>query len=333
MTNPTTLVLGGSGFLGSWIVRELERRAIPTVVLSRHHHFIPQSNSNGTLYRMGDCSDPGDVREAMSGCQAVIHAAAYYPLYSIGRERQARHAIHELRNILTTAHQCGIQRFVFTSSPMVLVKDPNAFSRCTYHYIKRMLHDEILRWIDGGFPAILAIPGACFGPGDRKPTTGRVVLEIARGRLRFVVEGKLNAVDARDVAAAEVEMLENGTIGESYQLGNWNCKASEFGALVADLSGVQRPGVWSYEAVRLIARTVESIEYPFGITQPLVPESGFDQAHYGVHLDSSLAQKELGFRTRPIPDTVQETIQYFQKEGMLPLRIPSSNIHWLFHRA
>jgi dihydroflavonol-4-reductase len=262
----------------------------------------------------------------MSGCHAVIHAAGYYPLYSIGREQQARHAILELRNVLMTAYECGVQRFVFTSSPMVLVEDPNAFRRCTYHYIKKLMHDEVLRWIDGHFPAVLAMPGACFGPGDRKPTTGRLILEIARRRLRFIVEGKMNAVDGRDVAVAEVEMLYRGAIGESYQLGNWNCMASDFAALVAELSGVPKPTVQvSYEAIRLIARTVEIIEYPFGIAQPLVPESGFDQVHYGVHLDSSPAQRDLGFRTRPIEKTVRETIQYFQKEGMLSLGIHPSH--------
>ena len=129
-------------------------------------------------------------------------------------------------------------------------------------------------------------------------------------------------------------MLYRGTIGESYQLGNWNCMGSEFTALVAELSGVPKPTVQvPYETIRLIARTVESIEYPFGISQPLIPESGFDQAHYGVHLDSSLAQRDLGFHPRPIEETIQETLQYFQKEGMLSLGIHPPHHHGVSDRV
>lgn len=318
MTNDRVLVLGGTGFLGSLVVQELAARDARIVVLARRQAPVQQHVGNNVLIVRGDCADIESLRRAMNGCRFVVHSAGYYPLYSLARDPQAQQALTELLNVLNAASSAGVERFVFTSSPMVLAEDPAAVRRCTYHYIKRLLHEEVLRRIDKGFPALIAIPGACFAPGDRKPTTGRLIIEIMRGRLRFVVEGRMNVVDGRDVARAEADMLSRGSIGDVYQLGNWNCRVSEFASLVARLSGSPEPlGSVPYEAIRLIAKAVEAVQFPFGVPQPFVPQCGFDQAHYGAHLDSSPALRELNFRTRPVAETILDTIQYFVQTGML----------------
>ncbi len=321
MESRYTLVLGGTGFLGSCIVNELKRQSVSTAVMCRHPEQSERSSSGSVQYFRGDCDDYDSLKQAMRGCRAVIHSAAYYPMYSLRRDDQAARAMRELRNVLRAADRSGVERFVFTSSPMVLAGDAAIFRRCTYHYIKRLLHDEVLQWVDRGFPAILAVPGACFGPGDRKPTTGRLILEIASGRLRFIIEGQMNAVDGRDVASAEVAMLRRGEIGQSYQLGNWNCLLSEFAGLVATLSDVPKPVIHlPYEAARVAARIVEMIQFPLGVATPVFPQSGVDQIHYGTGLDSAPARRDLGFRPRPIEQTVMETIHYFLSVNKLAPR-------------
>lgn len=309
------LVLGGAGFLGSWIVKQLSAQHVEVVVVCRSPKVAQELPRNGTRYVLGDCSDPVLLQKAMKGCDAVFHTAGYYPLFSVERNAQAQRALSELRNVLHAAQVSDVSRFIFTSSPMVLVEDPQAFQRCTYHFIKRLLHEEVLRWTNQGLPSVLVIPGACFGPDDRKPTTGRLILEIAQRRLRFVLAGKMNAVDARDVAIGQVEMLHRGTIGSCYQLGNWNCTLSEFASLVARVAQVPAPCLTvPYPLVRAAAGIVELIQYRAGLRVPLFPQSGLDQIHYGTYLDSSEAVRELGFTMRPIEETVRETVEYFQRE-------------------
>jgi dihydroflavonol-4-reductase len=310
------LVLGGTGFLGSWIVDELVRRNIETTIFARSMKNMQWGR--GVRFVCGDFSDLASLRGAMRGCDAVFHVGVYYPMFSVDRARQAKRALAELRSVLRVAEKSSIGKFVFTSSPMVLVDDPIAFQESTYHDIKRLLHVEFTRWVEGGLPGITVIPGACFGPGDRKPTTGRLILEIAARRLRFVLEGRMNAVDVRDVARGQVETLFKGKVGSCYQLGNWNCTLHQFVEATARTCRISVPALrLYYSPIRGIVIASEWIQYLMGISKPLVPASGLDQIHFGTFLDSTSSREDLGFTSRPISTTIRETIDWFVENGYL----------------
>ena len=309
------LVLGGTGFIGSWIARSLIARGHRVTVFTRTSKPLISSVEHSIDYVAGDLNDYDAVCAAMRGHDAVFHAAGYYPLFSLHREHQCREALTGLRTILNAAQESGIGKFIFTSSPAVLVEDKAAVARCTYHAIKRLLHDEVQRWIERGLPGMIAIPGACFGPDDRKPTTGRIVVEIASRRLRFIVEGKMNAVDVRDLAQGEVAMLERAAIGSCYQLGNWNCLFSEFARLVAKTANVPVLRIKApYAAARAVATIGEWVQFHAGARLPLLPEAALDQIHYGSFLDSSNAVRDLSFTVRPVEQTVADTLDYFVRK-------------------
>jgi dihydroflavonol-4-reductase len=312
------LVLGGSGFVGSWIVRELVARNHEVVVLSRSMRPSNGDAIEGVRFVVGDCADPKCLRECMQGCDAVFHTAGYYPVFSQDRNHQKERALYELRTVLAVASLVSVQRLIFTSSPAILIDDAGVRGKSTYHDIKCALHAEVVRWTEMGFPGIIVIPGACFGPGDWKPTTGRVVLEIASRRLRFIVEGKMNAVDVRDVAKAQVELLTRGDIGLCYQLGNLNCTFSEFDEIVGRIS--QTPVAHTrlpYKPLKVVAQMGEWIQYRLGSQTPYLPESGLDLIRYGAYLDSSAAKRDLGFRVRPIEETIQDTLNWFLANNYL----------------
>ncbi len=312
-----TLLLG-NGFVGSSVVRTLLDSEREIVVLGRVSKGPAAGGMSGVERVVGDFNDGGTLRRVLAGCDVVIHTGAYYPLFSVGCAAQARQAISELRSVLAACADAGISRFVFVSSPMVLAVPEESFRLSAYHYIKRMLHDEVGEWIGRGFPGTIVIPGGCFGPGDAKPTAGRLILEIASRRLRFYLAGIMNAVDVRDVANALACIVTKAEVSPCYQLGNWNCTVAEFAAEVARLAGVPAPAIRvPYQPTRTIARAAEWIQFHAGAKRPFLPCAGLDQAHFGAHLDSSLAVRDLGFRVRPIAATIQDTLDYFRGVGYL----------------
>ncbi len=312
-----TLLLG-NGFVGSNIVSALLNSEIEVVAMGRASAGPEAGRKKGVERVVGDFNDRCVLRRALTGCDVVIHTGAYYPLFSVGCEAQSRQAIRELRSVLEACSDAGISRFVFISSPMVLAGPEKSFRSCAYHHIKRMLHNEVQEWMGKGFPGVLVIPGACFGPGDTKPTTGRLILEIASRRLKFYLEGIMNVVDVRDVANALVCIATKADASPYYQLGNWNCTVHEFVAEVARHAGVPAPAIRiPYEPTRTIAQAAEWIQFHAGAKRPFLPCAGLDQAHYGAHLDSSLAARELGFWVRPIATTIDDTLDYFKAVGYL----------------
>ncbi len=318
-------VLGGTGFLGSWIVRALLDQGMQVVVMSRtvNGRLLPDHARLEIV--CGSFDDPAALRKRMKGCDAVIHAGPYYPVFSTNEAAQERRALGELRPVLFAAADSGLSKFVFTSSPMVLAGEERAFRRCTYHRIKRRLHDEVSEWTAGGFPGIIVIPGACFGPGDWKPNTGRLILEIAARRLKFIVDGKMNAVDVRDVARGFSAVLVRAAAGSCYQLGNWNCTLAEFAAKVASTAGVPPPRIRiPYAPARTLAHGAEWIQDLSGARRPFLPCSGLDQIRYGAYLDSTSAVQELGYTVTPVGMTIRDTIAYFRSLGYLRTSVPRS---------
>jgi dihydroflavonol-4-reductase len=309
-----TLVLGGSGFVGGWITQALANRGHNVVVIG---HSRGDADARAEFVK-GDFGSAPLLRDALHDCVGLIYAGAYYPLYSLHRDDQVEHARSELRTVIDAARASRIISMVFISTLSVMNRDPAAVKHSTYHAIKRALHDDVLRAIDDGLPASIAVPGACFGPGDRKPTTGRVIVEICNGRLPFVLEGKMNAVDVRDVAAAVAIMLERAQPGSVYQLGNWNCSYTEFAQHVAACAGITAHRYhMPYAPARFASIIVELAQHAAHAHVPLLPQSGLDLIHYGAHLDSTAARHDLEFSPRSIDRTIIETIAWFRENGYL----------------
>jgi dihydroflavonol-4-reductase len=327
-------LLGGTGFLGSWIARELVARQLRVRIVTRSISALEIAQGNGVDYLRGDFTNRALLEQAFHDCEVVVHAGGYYPIFSIHRDTQLAEALHEVRMILDACEATGVQKFIFTSSPMVLVNDRKAFRHCAYHEIKLAMHDEVLRRMRKGLPGTVMVPGACFGPGDIKPTTGRLILEIASKRLRFVLDGRMNAVDVRDIARAYAEAVIRSITRSVYQLGGWNCSLSEFAATVSLIAGVTASRVsLPYMPTRAFALSAEWLQYHAGASRPLLPCAGLDQIHYGTHLDSSAAVSDLNFTTRPIATTIAETIEYFKSVGYLRRkRISKASLHWSLKR-
>jgi len=80
----------------------------------------------------------------------------------------------------------------------------------------------------------MMLPTEPIGPRDWKPTpTGRMVVDVMRGRMWATLAGGINVVDVRDVATAHVEALERGRPGERYLVGGVNLSLRDLFALIA----------------------------------------------------------------------------------------------------
>lgn len=120
----TALVTGGAGFIGSHLVEKLLRYGISVRVLDNfstgHISNLPK-NKGGISLIEGDIRDPLTVKKAVEGVDAVFHLAA---ITSIPRSlaeplETGRVNLGGTINLLEAARDCGVKRFVFTSSAAV----------------------------------------------------------------------------------------------------------------------------------------------------------------------------------------------------------------------
>jgi len=126
------LVTGGAGFIGSHLVDGLLARGDEVVVLD---NFLTGKLSNlqaalrrgGLRIVRGDVRNRADVREAIGGADAVIHAAAIVSVpFSVENPEETWEVnVRGTRNVLEEAGAAGVEKFIFVSSCAVYGNAPN----------------------------------------------------------------------------------------------------------------------------------------------------------------------------------------------------------------
>src|SRR5690242_9819579 len=114
------LVTGATGFIGSHVARQLledgyEVRALvrpagPGQEVRRNQPDPPCE------VRAGDLRDPESLRQALAGCEALVHVAADYRLWAPDEKTLYATNLIGTRSLLVEALRQGVQRVVYTSS-------------------------------------------------------------------------------------------------------------------------------------------------------------------------------------------------------------------------
>ena len=157
------LVTGGTGYLGSAIVRAVAARGHEPVVFARR---ASESRLPGRAID-GDVRDHAAVLAAARDCDAICHSAA---LVSVWR-RDAREFdavnVGGLEHVLAAARTLGTSRIVYTSS--FLARPPAGHAtpiRANDYQRTKVIADEVAaRARDAGAPIVRLYPASSLGRG------------------------------------------------------------------------------------------------------------------------------------------------------------------------
>jgi nucleoside-diphosphate-sugar epimerase len=115
----TAFVTGGSGFVGRNLIRHLKARGDSVRALARSDAAAAAVQAAGAQPVRGDLEDFRALREGLSGCEVVYHAAAEVNEWG-PRERFHRVNVVGTQNLLTAARAAGVKKFVHVSTEAVL---------------------------------------------------------------------------------------------------------------------------------------------------------------------------------------------------------------------
>lgn len=320
---PKILVLGATGFIGAHIARSLNKRGYPVRATKRASSKTWHVDAD-VEWVQADLDDQASIESALDGCMGVINAAGFYPRDGLDVDRARKKGVGQLRHLMDACLKLRIPRVVYVSSPATLgigqstedVLDETNFYvpgtvKNAYYESKWAMEAELYRYIRLGFPAIITIPSAVFGPGDIKPSTGEFVVQVANGKLPAVIGEVLNAVDVRDAADGIVSALERGRPGRRYILGGDNLAVDDFVELISELADVDKPRFHLPSSpVRHLARFTEKIGRRVGVDVPAMVV-GVDLAAYSRKLSSARAQAELDHHARPLRQTIADALAWF----------------------
>ena len=324
-------VTGSTGLLGNNVVRELIAAGHEVVGLTRSDEKAKWLlGDTSASFVVGDIREISGFAEALDGCDAVVHTAAYFrEYYAPGDHAQALEQINieGTLGLMREADRRGVARFIHTSSAGTIGEKPDgpgdeqtppSDEQLRNLYFKSKFDgDAKIRAFEpeSGMRIVEILPGWMWGPGDAGPTgAGKLVLEFLDGKVPAVPGGGNNTVDARDVAKAIVAALEHDDPRDRYIVAGEHHYLHELMKLVAARSGKRPPRripKWMALAYGYASETWARVTGG----SPTAPLAGVRVMANVHHVSSQRAVDDLGATFRPFEHTVRDVLAWYAEHG------------------
>lgn len=317
MTNKKVLVTGGNGHVGNTLVKALLDRGYEVRTTVRN---VEKVESNGIfedytveLYE-ADIRDENALKKAMQGVSGVFQVAA---LYSLDEKRFGKTIVANntegSQTVLRLAKAFGIERVVMTSSIVAVgfggvdgqPMTEESWSDPNHPYCRSKLESEKAAWEFAkaeGLDLVTLCPGLILGPNFYKHTASTSnVSAYINNRVPIRYPFPASVVDVRDVAFAHILAYEKKEASGRYLVSGFH---------VSDLWEMLK----EFDPDMVLPERALSIEE----MKQFAEKSGSSSEMIGqsfLYSDKKI-QSELGWKPRPIEETLRDTIEWIKERGM-----------------
>jgi dihydroflavonol-4-reductase len=325
-------VTGATGFVGSHVARSLTAAGAELRLLTRKTSRTEHLEGLRAELVTGDLLQPENLRDAISGCDALVHVAADYRLWVPDPKTMYGANVDGTKALLRLARETGVRRVVYTSSvatmgfmsdgTIVDEETPVSIENMIGHYkrSKFLAEQEAVEAARLGQHVVILNPTTPIGSDDAKPTpTGRIVVDFLNRKFPAYVDTGLNLVDVQAVAAMHVTALERGSSGERYILGGENLTLKQILDRMAAMTGLSSPTMKVPHAVATTFAFFD--EWITGRILGHEPRATVEAVRMGkkkMFASSAKAERDLGFQVVPVDSALRSAIDWFHAHGYAP---------------
>jgi dihydroflavonol-4-reductase len=314
------LVTGASGFLGAAVV--------PRLVEAGHRvRMVGRTSPGPALRALGefhpvDLESGSGLRAALAGMDALLHLAGRVSFHPRDGRQLYRLHVEGTRGLLEEVRaNGGIGRLVLASTSgttavsgteRVGTEEDSApldvIGRWPY-YLSKVYEEKLT--IDfcraHAIPLVVCNPSLLLGPGDERLSSTWTVVKFLQRDLPAMPSGGMSFVDVRDAAQAFVAALTRGELYGKHLFGV-NLSMAEFFERLERLTGVPAPRLrlpsrLTVLGAQLLERWAKARGQEAGVEAASV-----DIAEHWFWVDSSKAERELGFHARDPHQTLFDTV-------------------------
>lgn len=246
------LLTGGTGFVGANVVRHLLARGDEVVCAVRKPNVCLEGLPVELVTE--PLTDVDAMARAAEGCAGIFHVAGIFDPGPGGEAAMRALHVDATRALLDAAAKAGVPRFLTCSSSITVGFGPREAPGDedtpldadtiyglrgplrTYYETKR--ESERITFDRGG---VVVNPDYVLGAWDVKPTSGQLLVTMARRTVPLHPRGGKCFVDADDCAIGHLRAMDVGAPGRRYLLGTHNLSYREFMAIVAEVAGRRPP--------------------------------------------------------------------------------------------
>jgi len=328
------LVTGGTGMVGCHTVAALSAAGHDVRLLVRNPDRVGRAldplGVRGLDQVVGDGTDPEAGERAVSGCDAVVHAAAVFTLDRRRDDEMMHVNVRGAEIVFDAALRAKLDPIVHVSSVSALFPpagdrfDPDEAVKCpkdAYARSKAEAERIARHHQDAGAPIVCVYPGSVWGPCDPTLADG---IEVLMGFVKLgiipIVPGGIPIVDVRDLAALHLAAMEPGRGPRRYMAGGSFLNTAELTDTLNELTGRRlRKFHLSGALFRGIGRVGDAVRRSIGFDIGLTYEATVTLTR-GVPCDDSRVFEDFGIRFRPVAETFRDSLRWMYAEGILSRR-------------
>lgn len=336
---PTVFVTGGTGFLGSYLLRYLVQRG------DKRIRALRRANSDLSLvaeiqdsieWVEADVLDIAALEEAMQGIQQVYHCAAVVSFDPRDVKHMLAVNVEGTANVVNAALWAGVEKFVHVSSIAALGRSPEekivsenskwqrSPEHSNYAISKYLAEQEAWRGMAEGLNVAVVNPSVILGSG-RWQDGALQLFRLGWKGFPFYATGTSGFVDVRDVAQAMMRLMDSNLSGERYVISAENLPFHSVQQMIAQSLGKRAPWFRVSPLVQEVAWRIEWLRTRFGKVRPLITRETARHASETYHYDNQKSLRDLQLHYTPVAATIAATgLQFVEasRQGFPAMCLP-----------
>ncbi len=316
-------VTGATGLLGSAIAQQLTGLGYTVLGITRKI-VSDRSLPEKIIWREADVTDPVSLHEALSDAEGVIHAAALVSFNPRHRRKLMEINVTGTRNVVNACLNLGIRRLVYISSVaalgrqknQTLINEDNPWTdselNTWYAESKYRGELEVFRGQEEGLSTAILNPSVILTRGNWNNSSAQLFKYVWK-EIPFYIDGALNYVDGRDVAALAVKLYHADIEGERFIANAGSVSFKKFFDEVALRFNRKPPYVLVSGGLLGLISSIEHFRARLG-GNPLITRETAQLAGSNFTYDNKKITRCLGFSFQSFESTLDWCCSYYLEQ-------------------
>ncbi len=320
------LVTGATGHIGNVLIRLLNERGERVRAMVMPGEDPSPLNGLDVEVVEADVLDYQSLLKAFDNIEVVYHLAGIISILP-GKDHMVQAVnVSGTRNVIQAARSCGVRRLVYTSSIHALKRVPEGIlidesipfdiehAISSYDSSKASASMAVLNAVKDGMDAVIVCPTGVIGPYDfLRSEMGQLILDCVDQKPMLYVDGAYDFVDVRDVAQGLILAGEKGRCGESYILSGERIEVPDIIKIVQEVLGTRLFSLKIPFSLARFTANLTPLYYRLTRGRPRLTSYSLATLTANSNISHSKAHLELGYRPRPLRESLADTVKWFLK--------------------
>ena len=319
------LVTGGTGFLGSTLIKLLIEQGHAVLATKRSSSAIPEMLKSSSLIEWidADVTDYFALADIFVNINQVYHCAA-----KVSYQKEDAYELFQV-NVEGTAHIVNLclehqARLVHVSSIAALGsrKDNKPVNEAdkweydpkmsNYALSKYKSELEVWRGINEGLDAVIVNPSVIMGLGSYKKGSG-AIFELVNNGIKIFTGGSVGIVDVEDVTKIMFQLMNSDIKSERFILNSENISNKELLYRIAQLIDKKPPTLKANNLMLSAAWRMAKVLSLMTGKKPVITEESVQAAASLLAFSNEKITKAINYSFKPLNHTLQEIANIYYK--------------------